>query len=292
MSDLAETFLRAGARGFLHAVGVRGGDEVGLDPDTLVVSASVFKIPVLLELTVQAADGRLSLTDRLRVGTDRRVLGPTGLSALLDDVEMSVRDLAQLMMSVSDNTATDVLLELVGCDAVNRRLAELGCERTHLVGGCATLFDTMSQDAGLTPGQSLAGVATERFVGSRATRPDATTRTTARDTTRLLQLIWTDRAGPPDACAEVRRIMALQVWPHRLRAGFAGDVQIGAKTGTLVTWRNEAGVVTLPSGATYAISVFTEAFTAERIQPAIDAAIGTAARAAVDQLEAKAAAPG
>ncbi len=291
-AELAAPFAEAGVDGYLHAAALDGSGEVGLRPDELVVSASVFKIPVMLEVAARAVAGDFSLTDRVLVTPAQRVLGPTGISTMLDEVEVSVRDLAHLMMSVSDNTATDVLLTLVGTDAVNARLRDLGLRATELVGGCADILGTLIEDAGLGEGQGLVDADPERLLAARCLRPAETTRTTPREIGELLRLIWADQAGPADACAEVRRIMALQVWVHRLRRGFPAGVQIAAKTGSLVTWRNEAGVVEYPDGRRYAVAVFTRAATVDDPQPAIDAAIGTSARRAVELLAAGAASVG
>jgi beta-lactamase class A len=102
--------------------------------------------------------------------------------------------------------------------------------------------------------------------------------------TTLLSMIWRDEAGDAAACAEVRRIMALQVWPHRLSSGFPDGVTVAGKTGTLPGIRNEVGVVTYPDGGRYAVAVFTRAHTYEGQRPEIDAAIGTAARLAVEEI--------
>ena len=53
--------------------------------------------------------------------------------------------------------------------------------------------------------------------------PSSTSRTTPREASRLLQLLWTDRAGPAEACAQARDILGMQVWSHRLSAGFPSD---------------------------------------------------------------------
>jgi beta-lactamase class A len=118
----------------------------------------------------------------------------------------------------------------------------------------------------------------------------ATTRTTPRDITRLLQLIWADEAAPPAACAEARRILNLQVWPHRLASGFADldDVITGGKTGTLPGIRNEVGVVEYPDGGKYAVACFTRSTNLTKKDAAADAVIGRAARLAVDELRSRA----
>jgi beta-lactamase class A len=132
--------------------------------------------------------------------------------------------------------------------------------------------------------ENITEIPYDLYESVRAIDAKRTNRTTPREMTRLLSMIWRDEAGPPDACAEVRRIMGLQVWPHRLTSGFGDGVKLSAKTGTLPAIRNEAGVVELPDGSRYAVAVFTRANTYVWTQPAIDAAIGTAARLAVDEL--------
>ena len=102
--------------------------------------------------------------------------------------------------------------------------------------------------------------------------------------TGLLAAIWNDDAASTSACAEIRRIMALQVWPHRLTSGFPDGVTIAAKTGTLPGIRNEAGVITTAEAGRYAVAVFTRAHTFAYRLPAVDAAIGTAARLAIEAL--------
>jgi beta-lactamase class A len=110
--------------------------------------------------------------------------------------------------------------------------------------------------------------------------------TTPRDMTSLLTAIWTDRAGPPEACAFVRRVMGGQVSTQRLASGFDADVEVAGKTGTIPFVRNEAGVVTYPDGRAFAVAVFTRSDSLADRNPAIDASIGRAARIAVEALRA------
>jgi beta-lactamase class A len=290
-------FDAAGAEGYLHcrevtAVGETDGQpaETGLEPDRQVVSASVFKLPVLVEFCRQVAAGQLRATERIRVPAEGRTMGPSGLSVLQDEVELSLRDLAVLMMSVSDNCATDVLLERVGLGRVNDGLRALGFAVTTLAGDCRDLLGELIEDMGGRDAADLISAATDpaSLAGVRSLDPASTNRTTARETTSLLARIWQDTAGPPDACAEARRILGLQLFRDRLRSGFGDDVRVSGKTGTLPGIRNEAGVVEYPDGRCYAVAVFTRARSLARMQPAIDASIGSAAAAAVGYLRAEA----
>ncbi|MEV1179374.1 serine hydrolase, partial [Nonomuraea sp. NPDC049784] len=191
-----------------------------------------------------------------------------------------LRDLAHFMITMSDNAATDVLLRRVGLDRVNGTLAALGLRRTRLIGGCAKLFQQVTEDIG-----EDWDVATQDELRVMAVRdPARTTAGTPREITTLLSLIWRDQAGPPEACAEVRKVMGEQIWPHRLAAGFPDEVKVSGKTGTLWGIRNESGVVEYPDGKRYAVAVFVRSDVIRSRLPAADAAIGCAARLAVDRL--------
>jgi beta-lactamase class A len=288
VTDLASVFSDAGVDGSLHAVDLASGREVVHDADAPVVLASVFKVPVLLELFKQGESGRLDLAAPVQVPVADRAPGPFGISVMRDPLQMSLRDLAWLMMGISDNAATDVICEAVGIDAVNGTLAGLGLTETVLIGDCRALFRTIAEDLGVDTLDDLEEVdLTDPAVIDRlrVIDPLVTSRSTPRDITRLLTAIWQDEAASPEVCAEVRRILGLQVWPHRLAAGFPeDDVRTAGKTGTLPRCRNEVGVVEYADGGRYAVAVFTRSQSTSSKNPAADAAIGAAARLAVDEL--------
>ncbi|QIS12865.1 serine hydrolase [Nocardia arthritidis] len=288
---IADVFAAAGAEGNLHARALDSPAEIGWAADEPVVLASVFKIPVALAYARQVAAGALDPAERTTV-TARDRIGGIGTAGCTDDVEMSWRDLAAFALTMSDNAATDVLLRRVGIDAVREVLAELGLHRTRLIGGCEDLFATVRQDLSsqfpdIDPGDLdalFAAANPEQLRALSVCDPARTTASTPREITALLAAIWQDTAGPAAACAEVRAIMHRQIWPHRLSSGFGDEVLIGAKTGTLPFVRNEAGVLTFPDEKRYAVAIFTVAAQANLRAPAIDAAIGSAARIAVDAL--------
>ena len=289
-------FRAAGVRGLVHAVDIDTGHEVGVDADELVVSASVFKIPVLVELCRQYEQGLHSPTERVRVAADAwRVGGTTGIAAMLDDVELSLRDLAFLMMSVSDNRATDVIAGLVGLDRVNATMRDFGLVDTVVEADCTGLFDTIVEDLGIDLDELEASLAAgavgpeldRAMRAMRCVTPEQTDRTTPRETTALLAALWRDEVIGEDAAAEVRRILGQQAWPHRLMAGFPDSrIRVSGKTGTLFFVRNEVGVVEFPDGQRFAVAVFLQEPTSEQRNPDADRVIGTAARLAVDYLRA------
>jgi len=158
----------------------------------------------------------------------------------------------------------------------------LGLVQTELVGDCEVLLDELGKQLGLGDGvMGLADIDDDVLRACAGLQPAGSSRSTAREITTLLAMIWGDEVATPADCAEIRRIMALQVWPHRLTSGFPDGVTISAKTGTLPGIRNEAGVIETSDGRRFAVAVFTRAQTFNSRQPAIDAAIGTAARLAL-----------
>ncbi|GAA2079000.1 serine hydrolase [Actinomadura alba] len=280
-------FRDAGVTGFLHAIDIETGREVAVRADEPVVLASVFKVPLLVAFHRQAADGLLDPTEPVTLRPEDRTIGPTGVSALLDEVRMSLRDLACLMITVSDNTAADAVLDRVGLDAVNATAAALGLPGTVVEGSGRDLLDMLLADAGATTlGEVWSWLDEPGVLGRlRALDPHRTSRSISREMTRLLGLIWRDEAAPPAECAAMRRLFGLQVWPHRLSSGFPyDDVVVSGKTGTLPTIRNEVGVVEYPDGGRYAVAVFTRSLLPIAVLPQADAVIGTAARLAVEWL--------
>ena len=280
-------FRSAGVTGFLHVVDIDTGRDVAVGADEPVVLASVFKVPLLVAFHRQAAAGVLDPAEQVTLRPDDRTAGPTGVSALLDEVRMSLRDLTCLMITVSDNAAADVVMDRVGLDAVNATAADLGLRHTVIEGNGRDLHESLLADAGADSVAEVWARLDEPGLQGRlrALDPLRTSRSTPRDMTRLLSMIWRDEAAPPAESAAMRRLFGLQVWPHRLSSGFPyDDVVVSGKTGTLPTLRNEVGAVEYPDGARYAVAVFTRSMLPVAVLPEADAVIGSAARIAVESL--------
>jgi beta-lactamase class A len=285
---LTDALQAAGCDGCLYALDIDSGAQVGLHPHRLVVAASVFKVAVALELYRQAAVEGLDLTQQICSDVDQRTIGATGLSNAQDPASLSLRDLASLMLSVSDNAATDAVLGRVGLEKVNATLQALGLRDTIVVNNMRDLIASIVQDTSVPSWEALWSLTAqehdERLEHCRALLPETATRTTPYDMTRLLRSIWRDEAAPAEACAQVRRLMGQQA-SYRIAVGFPNDVRVHAKSGSLMgKIRNEIGVVTYPDGHRYALAVFTTAHKRLTRQPAIDQVIGEVAAMAVQEI--------
>ncbi len=299
VSDVVD---QLGLTGAAYAAPVAGGRGRGLGADDLVTPASLVKIQVALAVENAILAGVIDGRARRILPSECRTPGPSGLSLMHDEISMSVRDLVIAMLTVSDNVATDELIATVGVDEINSTTRRLGMARTEVTSNLQEMLDGIARDAGFDDYRSLtrhdpaaAGPPSEeevrhRIAASMALDPNRGPRTTARETVALLQAIWTDHAGAPQACAAVRHAMAHQLTRHRIASGFTAPVTVAAKSGGLMgIVRNEAGVVTLPDGTAYAAAVFTRSEPGATNAAEIDSGIGTIARLLVDQLRADAA---
>lgn len=289
-AEIAAAAKAVGASVFAHAIDLETGRQVGFGSDDPTVMASVFKVPVLVEYARQVVAGELSPTERVSFDPAKATLGPTGLSVFSDPAEWSLRDMATSMITVSDNAATDIVMAKLGRDRINNTMRELGLPETFLLGDCNLIFEMMAEDMGadIADRKTLNASDSARVAAFSVCTPAQTNRSTPRESAELLRLIWTDQAASAEACAEVRRILGLQVWPHRLRSGFpSDDIQVSGKTGTIGIVRNEIGMVEFPDGRKHAIAVFIRTDEFRSNNPDADRLIGTVGRLLSDALNAQ-----
>lgn len=296
--DLGALFHDAGCDGALHGLRLEDGLEVEHDSDRLQVMASVVKVPIALEYYSRVADGQVDPATVVTLDPAKSTPGPVGTSRFGHAVTASVHDLAYLMLTISDNAATDAVTDVVGVDAVNARLRSVGCRETVVVSDLRSMLDGVATDIGFSTyrellraqngelGPDAAEVSTDaaRIDRCRALDPTTASRTTARDMTRLLACVWADTAAPKEACATLRSVMREQV-TRRLAAAVIPGGSLAAKSGALFgRVRNEIAAVTDPDKGTYAVAVLTRAHVPFAGQGPINDAMAVAAMHAINHL--------
>jgi beta-lactamase class A len=117
----------------MAVVDLVGQERFAINENLTFPQGSAIKVPILMEVYKQAHQGRLKLTDRLRV-EKKNFAGGSGILKEFGDgtSELSIYDLCVLMIVLSDNTATNVLIDLVGMENVNQTMTSLGLTRTRL----------------------------------------------------------------------------------------------------------------------------------------------------------------
>ena len=148
--------------------------------DVPVVAASVIKIPVMIEAFRAARDGELSLDEIHALRDEERMPSCGTLKAMHTGIEMTLLDLTKLMIIVSDNSATNIMISRVGIENVNRTLRALGCEQTTLR---RLLFD------------------------AEASRRGVANHITAREMGEVLEGLWRGEVVSKEASAQMMDIL-------------------------------------------------------------------------------------
>jgi len=117
----------------VYAIDLTTGNTIASNADEIFPTASTIKIPILAELFHQAQQGKLNLSDIYTLKSSDLVGGSGISSAFTPGVtKLTLRDLAALMISVSDNSMTNVIIDRIGIDNVNALLDSLGLSHTRL----------------------------------------------------------------------------------------------------------------------------------------------------------------
>jgi len=244
------------------------GAAVLVDADQVYPTASTIKIAILVEVFAQAEAGNFDLGRRVRV-SDANLVGGSGvLRDLQDGADLSVRDLGTLMMTVSDNTATNLLIDLVGGVAVvNRRMQQdlgLGSVQLHTridfdkIGDDVRRFaeacpaDLMKLMELLLRGEVVSGAVSGRVV----------------DVMRKQQFM-----------EFVPRYLRVTPWADELK--ISPRLSVADKPGFLPGTAVDAGALFLPEGVTIAFSVMAheskdlgQCTSQRRLSPAASSAAG------------------
>src|SRR6266403_1008109 len=118
---------------FLFAKNLDTGVSYSFNGDERVRTASTIKVAVMIEAFTRVAEGRAKWTDELVLTKAPRYGGSGVLPELADGLRLTLRDCVNLMMVVSDNTATNMVLDYLTTDAVNARMNALGFKDTRIM---------------------------------------------------------------------------------------------------------------------------------------------------------------
>jgi beta-lactamase class A len=252
---------------YVHALGTE--EQVSVHADQLFPMASVFKVPILAELLCRVHAGERSLEERVTLTDEMRSPGSGVLKEVSAGTAVTVGDLATLMIIVSDNTATDILLARLTKEAVNARLRACGLERTTVALDCRELLYELVGLGGAQGGPETRDLATARLrrreidLDSRVYHGEGVNMTTPQEMGRLLEQVARAAYGvgtiqgtlPVEACRGMIDIMGRQQVRNRLPLLLPPGTELAHKTGSLSRVSNDVGILTTPRGPCV-ISVF------------------------------------
>ncbi|RNB87035.1 serine hydrolase [Brevibacillus fluminis] len=241
------------------------GEEASLFGDELFQLASVFKIPILATLFRDVEEGRLSLGERVKLQADERVPGSGVLQELDPGAEVTIKDLAMLMIIVSDNYGTDQVLKHVGIERVNRFMNELGLVKTNIQHDCwrlLTICTGLDLPAPTAEGyeEYMRREDADQFDEAHSIlepRPENNV-STPQEINRLLEMIAKKQLISEAACDGMLNILKRQQFTSRIPNLLPGQARAAHKTGTIGSCVNDAGIVYMPQGkGAFAITVLS-----------------------------------
>jgi beta-lactamase class A len=229
-------------------------------------AASTMKVPVMIELFRQAQAGRLSLDQRIPVVNRFKSIidgSPYALSTgddseaelyKADGQQRSYRELCELMITVSSNLATNVLIDRLGVDRIRATVHALGADGMDVRRG-------VEDNVAFRAGQNNTTTATGLLV--------------------LLEAIAKGRAVSPEASREMVRILERQKFNESIPAGVPPGTPVGHKTGSITKIQHDAGIVYGPRP--YVLVVLVRGLEDEKRGHALIADITRAIHAAVSR---------
>ncbi len=208
--------IQARAHAFHGVLGVAAknlttGETVFVNADTRFPAASSIKTATLVEAFRQIGEGKLQRDQIVTLRQNDKVGGSGVLTNLHAGLSLTLRDLLELMITQSDNTATNMVVGLVGTANVNRTLESYGIAETKLF---RPTFRQGKPDV-------LPELEKEFGLGM----------TTPRDMARLMELIADKKAVSPQASEEMLEILKRQRYVEMIPRALPAEAVVGNKTG-------------------------------------------------------------
>jgi beta-lactamase class A len=205
------------------------GETFLIHGDEIMPQASSIKIAVLAELYRQAQQGKLKLTDEYVVRKEDLVSGSDIMLGLTPGVtRLTLRDLATMMVAVSDNSATNVLIGRVGMENVNAMLEQQGLHATRL---------------------------RRQMMDLKAASEGRENVSTPREMMTLLETIYRGKLLNQEMTADFLKMLSTHKESSMLQ-GLPDDATAANKPGELEAVRNDSGIV-LVKGRPYILCVMT-----------------------------------
>lgn len=210
-------------------IDLQNGDYFRINGNERIASASMIKLLILAELFQQADDGKVDLGESMQVSSSD-IVGGTGVIQGRGSGAYSIKELAHLMIAESDNTATNVLIDLLGMDAINKQAVKLGLEQTVLA---RKMMDMDARSQGR-----------ENY-------------TCANDLAVILELIGKNELVGSKYSKLAKEFLLDQSDNEGLAQGVSG-ARFGHKTGTLDNQRHDGGIAYVDGKGTYVLVVMTQ----------------------------------
>jgi beta-lactamase class A len=209
---------------WIHAKNLDTGKEYGLRADEQVRTASTIKLPIMTEVFRQVAEGKIAWTDEFTIEAGKTAGGSGILRDFSPGSKVDLKTATVLMIVLSDNTATNFVLDRISSDSVNDFMARLGLNDTLSLrkiggGGDAKAWDE--------PLNKLFGIG----------------RSSPRDMVRLLEMLEKGEVVSKEASAEMIAVLRRQQYKDGIGRNVLDTVPVASKSGSLDRLRSDVGIV-------------------------------------------------
>jgi len=294
VNEVERLSAAAGGRVGVSAVNLETQAAFSINGNEPFPMASTFKVPVAVQLFHRVDEGEVRLDEMVTLAASDLHPGSGEISHLLNDpgVSLSLLNLVELMLLISDNSATDLVLKAAGGPAaVNARLYDLGIRGIRVDRPTIHLIADWS-GVKLPPEQewaperyrelSRAVPADVRRAAAEAFETDPRDTATPEGMTDLLRTIWIRSALSEASTAQLLDIMRrCETGPGRIKGMLPPGTEVRHKTGTIGGTTNDVGIITLPGEAGHvALAVFVKG--SRRPSTDVEPVIAGIARAVYD----------
>jgi beta-lactamase class A len=248
---------------------LKTGDSFYLNADTAMPTASLIKLPVMVEAYWQVKDEKVKLDTKLTLTKDDKVPGSGILTNHFSDgATFPLKDAVRLMIVYSDNTATNMVLDQIGIPSTNERMAKLGFKNTKI-------------NAKVFKGSTTS-------IDPEGTKKYGLGSTTAKEMVQLLELIDAGKVASPEACKEMIGHLKACDDKEKMTRFLPANTVVAHKTGSVNAAKTDAGIIYLKSGPV-AVCVMTDENDDKRWVPdnAAQVLIGKIAKEVYDKFEEK-----
>jgi beta-lactamase class A len=216
----------------IYAKNLDSGASYQLRGDAPVPTASTIKLPIMIELFAEAEAGKLDWNQKLTLTEQDKVPGSGVLTEFSGGDAFPVRDLMHLMIVVSDNTATNLILDRIGGNAVNVRMAQFGLAQTAVM-------------RKIMQGKKISGITNE---GSKPGNEQwGTGRSCPHDMVILLEKLYRGEVVSPAASNEMLTVMKRQQ-SHDGAGRDMNNTVIASKAGALDHLRSDVAIIYTQQG--------------------------------------------
>jgi beta-lactamase class A len=207
---------------------LKTGEEFYLHADEPMPTASLIKLPIMVETYQQAAEGKVKLDAKLTLAKADKVQGSGILTQHFSDgATFPLKDAVRLMIVYSDNTATNMVIDQVGLPSTTARMQKLGLKNTKLNAKVFRADTRLDQEFGKMYG-----------LGS----------TTANEMVQLLELIEQGKVVTPEACKEMLGHLKACDDREKMTRFLPAGVVVAHKTGSVNATKTDAGIIYTRSG--------------------------------------------